>query len=300
MKLRILLLACLAFASVARAEEKDIVVATYNVQNYVAEVTEGPRSLRSKAKSPEAIAALVRIIAGINPDILGLCEMGSPDQFADFQAKLREAGVDYTASAYVEGADAVRHVALLSRLPIVAHHSRSDVRYLLNGVEERVQRGFLDVTVQVNPQYQLRLVGAHLKSKLAAAEDEAVMRRHESRLLRRHIEGILSADPQVNLLLFGDFNDQRNEPAIQEIMGTRGSATYLADLPAQDSVGDRWTHYWKAADVYSRFDYLFASPALLREVRKEKTMIYRGPDWLSASDHRPVYTSIQPVNLPAR
>ncbi|MGV3531473.1 MAG: endonuclease/exonuclease/phosphatase family protein [Chthoniobacteraceae bacterium] len=300
MKLRALLLACLAFATPALAQTREVVVATYNVQNYVGEVRDGPRSLRSKAKPPEAVAALVRIIAEINPDILGLCEMGDPDQFADFQVKLREAGLGYTASAYVEGADTVRHLALLSRFPIASHDSRSDVRYLLNGVEERVQRGFLDVTVQVNPDYQLRLVGAHLKSKLAAPEGESLMRRHEAQLLRKHIERILAADPQVNLLLFGDFNDQRNEPAIQEIMGTRGTAAHLVDLPAQDAVGDRWTHYWKVADVYSRLDYLFASPALIREVSKEKTLIYRGPDWLTASDHRPVYTSIQPVNLAPR
>lgn len=300
MKLRALLLACLALATPAFAATEEVVIATYNVQNYVEEVSEGPRSLRSKAKSPEAVAALVRIIQEINPDVLGLCEMGSQEQFADFRAKLREAGLGYTASAWVEGADTVRHLALLSRFPIVAQDSRSDLRYLLNGVEERVQRGFLDVTVQINPEYRLRLLGAHLKSKLAAPEGESIMRRHEARLLRKHIDEILAADPEVNLLLFGDFNDQRNEPAIQEVMGTRGSAAYLADLPAQDAVGDRWTHYWKVADVYSRLDYLFASPALIREVVKEKTLIYRGANWLAASDHRPVYTSVRPVNLPRR
>ncbi len=282
------------------AQTKAIVVATYNIENYLGEVKEGPPSERTKAKPAESVAALVRIIAEINPDILGLCEMGPPEQFLEFQERLRVAGLGYLDAAYVEGVDKHRHVALLSRFPIVARTSKSDVRYELNGMLERVQRGFLDVTVRVNPQYELRLVGAHLKSKLAAPEGEAEMRRHEAQLLRKHVAAILASEPEVNLLLFGDFNEHRNEPAILEIMGVRGSASYLADLQAADSQGDRWTHYWKTADVYSRLDYLFASPGLLREVERDKTLIYRGADWAEASDHRPVYTSVRPFNVGRR
>ena len=45
-------------------------------------------------------------------------------------------------------------------------------------------------------------------------------------------------------------------------------------------------------------DYLFVSPALVNEVVKGKSQIYRGEDWNEASDHRPVFTSILPVNRP--
>lgn len=295
-----MLLTFLACAGTLLAQTPEVVVATYNIENYLGDAPEGPGRARSKAKPPKAVAALVRIIREINPDILGLCEMGPPEQFAAFQELLREAGLGYTDAAYVEGADPLRHVALLSRFPIIARNSQSDLRYELNGMEERVQRGFLDVTVRIHPEYELRLVGAHLKSKRAAAQGEALMRRHEAQLLRKHLDQILAADAEVNLLLFGDFNDQRNEPTIQEIMGVRGSASFMADLQAADAVGDRWTHYWKVADVYARLDYLFASPGLLREVSKEKTLIYRGPGWAEASDHRPVYMSLRPFNRSRR
>ena len=144
----------------------------------------------------------------------------------------------------------------------------------------------------------MRLVGAHLKSKLPIPEGEALVRRYEAQKLRAHLEKIMSGDPQVNLVCYGDFNDTKNEPMFSEISGVKGSATYMADLWAKDSLGDRWTYYWKVADQYSRIDYLFASPALFREVVLAKNRVYRSDanDWTGASDHRAVFTSIIPVN----
>ena len=177
-----------------------------------------------------------------------------------------------------------------------SRQSQTDVPYELNGQPEKVRRGFLDVTIQVAPDYALRMVGAHLKSKLAAAEGEAVIRRYEAQQLRRHVEKILVADPTVNLVCYGDFNDTKEQPMYAAITGVRGTATYLDDLPAKDDLGDRWTHYWKTADLYSRIDYLFVSPALVREVVPGSARVNRSAVWSEASDHRAVSAAIIPVN----
>ncbi len=274
----------------------EIVVASYNVQNYVVNSDAGGGARSAKPKSEEAVEALIQVIKEINPDILGICEMGGLEQFEDFKVRLKQAGLEYFDSEYLQAEDADRHLALLSRFPIVSRQSLADVGYELNGRPEKVTRGFLDVTVRVSVDYDLRLVGAHLKSKLTAPQGEALMRRYEAQLLRKHLETILTKDPQVNLLAYGDFNDSKSEPAIREIMGVRGRATYMADLPAADEFGDRWTHYWPAADQYSRFDYFFVSPSLLPEVLKEKSRVHRSPATNIASDHRAIYTSIIPVN----
>ena len=70
----------------------------------------------------------------------------------------------------------------------------------------------------------------------------------------------------------------------------------LSDLWLRDEHGDRWTQYWKAADLYSRFDYFFVNAALSREVILPHSGIYRSPYWNQASDHRPIYVSIVPAN----
>ena len=172
----------------------------------------GPKPEREKN-------TLVRIIKEIHPDILGVAEMGPPDQFEEFQKRLKEAGLEFPFTEYVSGADPDRHLALLSRFEIVERHSEKDLFFDLNGQREPVERGFLDVTIEVNPAFRLRVVGAHLKSKLAVPSGEALLRRNEARLLRQHIDGVLSKDPNVNLLVYGDLNDTKDQPAIQEILG---------------------------------------------------------------------------------
>ncbi len=281
------------------AAPNEIVVCQYNVRNYVNEKPKGPDDkYGTKAKPESEIAALLKIIKDINPDVLGVCEMGTPDRFEDFKKRLAETGLGYTDFEYVQAADADRHLALLSRFPIISRNSATDVSFELDGKQEKVRRGFLDVTVQVNPDYQLRLVGAHLKSKLPTPEGEAIIRRYEAQKLRAHLDKILTGDPQVNLVCYGDFNDTKNEPMFAEISGVRGTANYMSDLWAKDSLGDKWTYYWKVADQYSRIDYLFASPALFREVVLAKSHVYRSEvnDWADASDHRSVFTSIIPLN----
>ncbi len=279
------------------AEPKAVVIATYNLENYVgAETVEGGASRRGKPKAEKAIDAVIRIVKEISPDILGVCEMGSPERFEDFKKRLADAGLGYTDSEYVAAADPDRHLALVSRFPIVARQSLTDVPFELNGQPEKVRRGFLDVTIQVAPDYALRMVGVHLKSKLAAAEGEAVVRRYEAQQLRRHVEKILTAEPQVNLVCYGDFNDTKEQPMYAAVTGVRGTPTYLDDLPAKDDLGDRWTHYWKTADLYSRIDYLFVSPALVREVVPGSARVFRSDFWNEASDHRAVFATIIPVN----
>jgi endonuclease/exonuclease/phosphatase family metal-dependent hydrolase len=287
----ILLLAVVFLLPAEGAQE--IVIAAYNLENYVSASPKGPGDKSAtRAKSEDAIGAVIRIIKEVNPDILGVCEMGSPERFEDFKKRLAAAGLGYTASEYLQAADEHRHLALVSRFPIVARNSRADVPFELNGKPEKVRRGFLDVTVQVNPGYKLRLVGTHLKSKLPIPEGEALVRRLEAGQLRKHLDSILTTAPDTNLVCYGDFNDTKNEPPIQEIMGPKKSPNHMADLWARDDFGDKWTHYWRTADQYSRIDYIFVSPALFREVVLNKSRIYRSEFWNEASDHRPVFATI--------
>jgi endonuclease/exonuclease/phosphatase family metal-dependent hydrolase len=283
----------------AGADPGEVVIATYNIENYLGEEAENnPAPRHAKPKSEKEIAAVTRVIKDMNADILGVCEMGSAEEFAVFMKRLEAEGLGYVDSDYVAGPDPDRHLALVSRFPIVSRESLPDVPFEMNGQPQKVRRGFLDVTIQVNAGYRLRMVGTHLKSKLPIAGGEALMRRYEAQLLRKHLERILNGDPQVNLACYGDFNDTKNEMMFQTIAGMRGSPAYMADLPACDELGDRWTQYWKAADLYSRIDYIFVSPALHREVVLGKSRVYRSEYWNEASDHRPVMATVIPINKP--
>lgn len=297
----VLVLACALSLPVARARaaekapHRGLVFASYNVENYLSPAEgEEAEHRRAREKSPEAAAAVVQVIKDINPDILGICEMGDAAAFAEFQSRLRAAGLSYSDTEYVSGPDPDRHLALLSRFPIVARQSQADLEYELDGRREKVKRGILDVTVRLGDAGDLRLIGVHLKSKLAGDPLAELMRRKEANILRGRLDAILIAAPATRLLAYGDFNDTRDQAAIQEISGIRGTPGHMAELPACDSAGDRWTHYWRVADLYSRIDYLFASRALLAEIAPASCAVYRSPYWNVASDHRPISTKITP------
>jgi len=279
-------------AAVCTASD-EIVVAGYNLENYFRTERHNEGKSPVSPKPEKQIQALVQIIKEINPDILGVCEMGSREDFEDFKKRLKDADLAFTDFEYVEGADPDRHLALLSRFPIISRQSAPDVPFTAAGKPEKVRRGFLDVTVEVSPVFQLRLVGAHLKSKLASPDDQDLLRRNEAHLLRTHLEKILTASPVPHLLVYGDLNDTKNEPSIQEIMGPHKAPNHLYDLWLEDNVGDRWTHYWKFADEYERIDYIFVNASLLYRVDRAGSRIFRSAIWNEASDHRPVIATIR-------
>lgn len=277
------------------AWSREIVVASYNVENYLKmeRRVEG-KTVQDAPKPGEEIAAAVDVIKEINPDILGLVEMGDESMLEDLRSRLKAVGLDYPNKEWVQGADAARHLSLLSRFPIVVRSSRDDVPFELNGAQMRIGRGILDVTVQLSEKYPLRLVGVHLKSRREVPEfDQVAMRAKEARLVRRHLDTILKANPDENLVLFGDLNDTKNEYPVKELMGSANDPFRMKDLFLSDSFGYRWTHYWATADIYSRIDYFLVSTGLWPEINKEKSGISSSKIWYKASDHRAIFCTIK-------
>jgi predicted extracellular nuclease len=119
------------------------------------------------------------------------------------------------------------------------------------------------------------------------------MRAKEASSLRDHIDTILAAAPDTNLMLFGDLNDTKNEYPIRQIIGSKGAPNHMMDLGLRDRRGEHWTYYWHE---YSRIDYLLVSPGLLKEVVPRKCGIDDSPFWNQASDHRAIYAVVFAVD----
>jgi endonuclease/exonuclease/phosphatase family metal-dependent hydrolase len=288
----LLLVPVISLLSGALFGQQTIIFAHYNIENYLEQDRREGGQILFAPKPESEKNTLFRIIKEIHPDILGIAEMGPEDQFADFQHRLEGVDLHYPFAEYVSGPDPARHIALLSRFEIAERHSEKSVEFNLNGQRSEVQRGFLDVTVQVTPSYRLRIVGAHLKSKLPIPAGEALLRRNEARLLRKHVDAVLDKEPLANLLVYGDMNDTKDQPAIQEILGPRQGLNHLTEIPLADEQGDRWTYYRRLSDTYDRIDYIIANKVLLPQIDPRLSYIYRSRDWYSASDHRPIVAVI--------
>jgi endonuclease/exonuclease/phosphatase family metal-dependent hydrolase len=280
----------------------EIRVVAYNLRNWLRMERRLSGDPVPDAPKPEAEkAAVVRILAHVRPDVLGVCEIGTAEDVADLQARLRDAGHHLPHLLLHQGADPERRLALISRFPIVANQSATDLTYSIGSRSHRFQRGILDATLQITPDYRLRLLGTHLKSRREVEEgDQAVMRRHEAVLLREHVEKILEATPDTNLLLYGDFNDTKNQQPIKVIQGRFGDANHLRDLWLKDEDGHRFTYYWSVADSYDRIDFAFVNEGLWPEIETAKSFLAADPDWLKASDHRPLVIVLRPEESPGR
>tara|TARA_R110002096_G_scaffold35629_17_gene100354 strand:- start:1682 stop:2614 length:933 start_codon:yes stop_codon:yes gene_type:complete len=281
------------------ADKEQLTLVFYNLKNYLAMERRVSGEIVEDAPKPEPeVKAVIEGLVAMQPDILGVCELGDQSFLDDLQARLKAAGIDLPHTEHITSASGWnRNLALLSRFPLIATNSRDDYSYSIGDTRLPLQRGVLDVTIQVNPEYQLRYVGLHLKSKREfAGADQALMRLNEARLARQHIDRIFEEEPGANLIVAGDFNDLRIEPPVKALQGGFGKDSYLSSLTLHDQYGFRWTHHWSFADSYARFDFALYSKGLSPEIDRPASHIYHWDDWDKASDHRPLVIKIDPVD----
>jgi endonuclease/exonuclease/phosphatase family metal-dependent hydrolase len=288
-------LALASFLAFRPAAAEPFTVLSYNVENWLTmdRTTADKRGPASKPESEKAAA--VAVITAHRPALVGILEIGDRADLDDLRARLRANGLDYPHVEWHQGLDSTRHVALLSQFPIVAHDSQDRVTFDVNGQPNGIQRGILDVTVEPEPGYRVRLVGLHLKSRRKVPDlDETTLRAKEAWFVREALDAIFAKTPDARLLLFGDLNDTRDTYPVRELLGPRGTPGHLTAIPLADSRGERWTHSFQAADEYARIDFFLASRALLPEIDREKSGIDDSPQWRDASDHRAIFVTIRP------
>ena len=275
------------------ATAETVRVATYNVESYL----DAPNQTRP-AKPAVARAQVVRNLLALKPDVVALQEMGSVSALQELRASLKTAGLDLPYAEHVGGFDTNIHVAILSRLPFAARRPHTNDDFLLGGRRFRVSRGFGEVDLQIGPHFALTLLTAHLKSRrVIAPADEGELRLEEAKILRAIIDARLAANPNLNLIVLGDFNDAPDSPSTRMILG-RGRTRLVDTRPAESNDDDEpgggesrrvtWTHHYAKDDTFSRIDYILLSPTLARNWVTNETRVLRIPHWGLASDHRPL------------
>ncbi|MFH0879513.1 MAG: endonuclease/exonuclease/phosphatase family protein, partial [Lentisphaerota bacterium] len=260
-------------------------VMTYNLSQYTLADRDGDGQ-KNDLKPLDERNAVIDLIVRNNPDILAVEEIGTPGVFEEFRYAIAQKGLQYPHMEYLQRGKSEINLAVLSRFPIVDRQPHTDDIYSIGPAQVPVARGFVDVDIEIHPAYRLRLMVAHLKSKVFHSLGQTEMRRNEARLLNNHVRKALKENPGINLLVVGDMNDDPNSAALREITGSKQQ--YLKDLRPQDCDGDVWTFADTANDQYCRIDYMLATEGLSPEVVPEKTRVIRDTMTGKASDHRPV------------
>ncbi len=292
----------LFFSFIILSPAKELSVMTYNLCNYFVVPETG------KPKSDDSKKALIGMIKAANPDILFVVELGGEKSLEDLMENLKSAGCkDYIFSDEMTGEDESRHIGFISKIKPVKVDKKENLFYRItpkdkeNGYAEKVfvQRGFMHLVFELEDNYRLHVVGAHLKSRLPHPRYiQTDMRRYEARLLRYLVNDIQEKEKDANILVVGDFNDiYSSDPLITIRAPEKTFKNRLYDLRPLDSSGLPWTHWWHSEDIYGRIDFTMASASLLPEINFDKTKVVHLRDyWMFASDHRPVLVSINTGN----
>lgn len=293
----IALVLCLSLVPGQTAQtERSFRVATYNVENYLLSPMNG-----RPVKSEEARSKVAEILGSIDAEIVALQEIGGPAALEELRGRLARLGRSYPHYEIATGHDTNISVAVLSRFPIRARRTQTQLSYALLGRRHFVCRPFVEIDLQPSPEYALTLITAHLKSQREVLTgDESEMREQEARLLRQLVESRLKSNPKLNLVVLGDFNDNPDTRALRGLIG-RGNAALIDTRPGEHrlpfTASDRveqearsvtWTHHYAKEDSYSRLDYLLISRGLYHEWIRDRSFVAAVPNWGSASDHRPV------------
>jgi endonuclease/exonuclease/phosphatase family metal-dependent hydrolase len=287
----VFLLLCLHVSAVAGPFR----VATYNVETYLDQPTE----TRPHVKSPAAKAKIRECIRAANPDVLALEEMGDTNALLELRASLQTEGQVFPFWEHVQGFDTNIHVAVLSKLPIIARRPHTNDAFVLDGRSFLVKRGFAELDLQAATNFTFTLIVAHLKSRLTTADaDEAEERLGEARVLRGLIDARLTREPGARLVVLGDFNDGKDAASTKEIIGRgrtklfdtrpaeRNGDTAVSEPPYHEPRSVAWTYFYGKTDEFSRIDYILLSPAMKNHWLPGETWIPTVANWGTGSDHR--------------
>ncbi len=264
----------------------------YNVQNYFVKGEKQRSRYTITPKKEDSRNAVADTIAAAKPEIIGSVEIGGSKALDDLAGRLAARGLEYPHRKVLarEGED--RALAILSRHPIVRDASKAE--YPLLGTHRRVMlRGILDVTVQVPDKRKFRILGVHLKSHLGDSEAASeALRTQEARTLAFYVRRISKREPNIPLLVYGDWNDGPADASMRVLTQGISKEAALRRLQPLDSNGEAWTHYFRDGGEYLIYDRIYVNSVLSSRMgRKGKSGIEASRP--GGSDHRAVWCELR-------
>ncbi len=307
----------LAWASLAHAGE--ITIATFNAEFLTRpkvhmkfglkfNIKKEPQAIQDQWATPgfrdarfaEAAAAVAGVIASINADVIALTEVGNVVDVTELNSAVATAGVTYDHVEICDCTDpTTQHVAVLSKFPL------TDVVTPLPGREgyykelddpdteddTGISKG-MRVTFSAEGK-TFHLYVAHLASERFGHEQDA-QRIAQASIVRRLTLPLINAGEP--LIVAGDLNDYRGQPALKRIRGLDDIwpdliQTGYYEFFAEGEQDSRWTYKFRGER--NQIDHILLSRSI-KGIVKQKGIKPRVPDQTSslASDHRPFVVTL--------
>ncbi|NUP07673.1 MAG: hypothetical protein HOW73_16620 [Polyangiaceae bacterium] len=235
----------------------------------------------SQAEYSEKLNAIVDILAELDPDIMVLQEVENETILEDLNAAL---GDKYPQQHILQGHDPRGvDIAAMSKIQfddVVSHLGDSFVVEGTTAPEFTFTRDLLEYHFHVGEQ-KVVLLGVHLKAK--GPPDNPDKRLAEAQRARAVADGLTADDPELAVVVLGDFNDLPDSPPLDAVVGS--DPTYESIASNVDE-GDRWTFDFEGS--LELIDHQMANPVMAKRVDTESVVIRHGNDVAAASDHHPL------------
>ena len=209
---------------------------------------------------------MAEVIDALEADILGLCEIENRFVLEELN---RAVDRDYFIIHYDSPDNRGIDVALLydSKKLSVTHSEPVPVT-LSTG---RPTRDILYVIVKFG-QTDLHLFVNHWPSKYGGAEKSIPLRAAAGKTLRKEVESILSQDPNAEIVIMGDLNDEPVDPSVSIHLGAnleldqvgKGEAILWNVMKPWHRNPEGSTYKYGGNDMV--YDHLIVSPGLVDDV----------------------------------
>jgi len=216
----------------------------------------------------EKLGKLSKVLLSMNggkgPDILALAEVENENAADQLRQRLNKDLSDkaepYKNLLFKENKSG-RNIApaILTRLPVRGNRTRK-----LDG-RHRILEGHIEVN-----GHQLVIIASHWTSRVSDDEKKGTGRAKYADMIYGHFKGMFLANPDIDLLICGDFNDTPEDKSVMEHLhatGKRSEVTkdtrepHLFNLSAGRDKETFGTHRFERK--WFIFDQIIVSPGLL-------------------------------------
>jgi endonuclease/exonuclease/phosphatase family metal-dependent hydrolase len=280
------LVGCLGKPPANAAAGRDYLFCFWNTENFFDDKLDGEKTEPDKdfdtwfSSDREALelklSRLTEVLSGMNegrgPDILAIAEAES-ERAAELLAQSLNRKIDKAPpyrQVIFRDPHGGRHIAtaVITRLPVLAGKTE------LHGKRQRI----LEVQIEVNG-HPLVMLATHWTSRVS--DEEGAGREHYAEAIYRRFHALYQANPAVDLLICGDFNDNPDDKSVTEGLHATadirklkagGGEPMLYSLfgrlwqenkgkPESEQVG---SHYYRGRAYI--FDQLVVSPGMLDNI----------------------------------
>jgi endonuclease/exonuclease/phosphatase family metal-dependent hydrolase len=268
------------------ANPGELVIASYNMLNLFDEHDDPYREDEGTPAKPRAeMERLAESIRALNADVIAVEEVENRFYLERFvNVFLPEMG--YRDVVLFEGNDGRGiDVGLISRVPVGEVRSRRHLRFAgHDGGEARFNRDVVAVTLEPKDAPPLDVWVVHLKSNSGGREAAEPIRLAEARELRRLLDEELTAAPDAQIIVTGDFNDTPESATLKTIMGEGSNALWSAGSDLKDPAAVTYNR----GEFRSVIDFILCSPAMRQRYVPGSFTVPQGSVETTGSDHNPI------------